>query len=267
MLNDTSSLSDMNPQQARQMIRQGDWSKPTAGLCAGYTQANLAILPKASAFDFLLFCQRNPKPCPLLDVTDVGSPIPKMIAASADLRTDIPKYRIYRHGELADEVMSLTELWQDDWVGFLLGCSFTFEHPLLAEGIPVRHIEEGRNVPMYISSLPCLDAGSFSGTMVVSMRPMTATQAIRAVQITSRFPSVHGAPVHIGDPTAIGISDINAPDFGESVTLKSGEIPVFWACGVTPQAIAIQSKIPLMVTHAPGHMLICDVKDSAFAVF
>ncbi len=266
MQSDHDSLAALSPQQARLMIRQGEWYQPTAGLSAGYTQANLAILPKEWSYEFLLFCQRNPKPCPLLDVTDIGSPIPKMIAAGADLRTDIPKYRIYRDGLLSEEVSSLTSIWQDDWVGFLLGCSFTFEHPLLAEGIPVRHIEQRSNVPMYISSLPCQEAGRFGGTMVVSMRPMTPAQAIRAVQITSRFPSVHGSPVHIGDPAAIGISDIHTPDFGDPVEIKPNEIPVFWACGVTPQAVAIQSKIPLMITHSPGHMLICDVKDSAYAV-
>ncbi|TDL78761.1 putative hydro-lyase [Peribacillus frigoritolerans] len=256
----------MNPSEIRQLIRKQTITGPTAGMSKGYTQANLVILKKDYAFDFLLFCQRNPKPCPLLDVTEPGSFIPGKMAKDADIRTDIPKYRIYENGIYTKEVKEITEYWEDDMVGFLLGCSFTFETPLLDSGIPIRHIEETCNVPMYKTNIPCEKAGIFEGPTVVSMRPMKPEDAIRAIQITSRFPAVHGSPIHIGDPGQIGITDISKPDFGDSVTIKEGEIPVFWACGVTPQAAAIQSKPSLMITHAPGHMFISDVKDEEFSV-
>ena len=256
----------MDPKDIRELIRKGVITGPTAGMSKGYTQANLAILKKEHAFDFLLFCQRNPKPCPLLDVTEPGSFIPSVIAKDADIRKDIPKYRIYRDGVFTEEVADITEYWEDDMVAFLIGCSFTFETPLLESGIPIRHIEENCNVPMYKTSIACNKAGKFSGPTVVSMRPMTPEDAIRAVQITSRFPAVHGAPIHIGDPSLIGIKDISKPDFGDAVTLKDGEIPVFWACGVTPQAVAMESKPSIMITHAPGCMFISDVKDEKYSV-
>lgn len=253
-------------QEIRAQIRTGEWSVPTTGAASGYTQANLVILPQKYAYDFLLFCVRNPKTCPLLEVTDLGSPVPQKTAPEADLRTDLPKYRIYKDGELVDEVTDITAHWQEDFVSFLIGCSFTFEKPLLDNDIPIRYIEEGRNVSMYKTNIPCESAGVFAGPMVVSMRPMKPEDAIRAVQITSRFPSVHGAPVHIGDPQQIGISDINKPDFGDSVTIYGGEIPVFWGCGVTPQAAIMASKPDLVITHAPGHMFITDVKEEEHAV-
>lgn len=253
-------------QEIRAQIRTGEWSAPTTGAASGYTQANLVILPQKYAYDFLLFCVRNPKTCPLIEVTDLGSPVPQKTAPEADLRTDLPKYRIYKDGKLADEVTDITAYWQDDFVSFLIGCSFTFEKPLLDNDIPIRYIEEGRNVSMYKTNIPCESAGVFAGPMVVSMRPMKPEDAIRAVQITSRFPSVHGAPVHIGDPQQIGISDINKPDFGDSVTIHDGEIPVFWGCGVTPQAAIMASKPDLVITHAPGHMFITDVKEEEHAV-
>lgn len=255
----------MDPQEARAPIREGKWTKPTAGLALGYTQANLVILPKEWAFEFLLFCQRNPKPCPVLDVTDVGSPHPIHVAPEADLRTDLPKYRIYRHGTLDAEVTQITDFWQDDMVAFLLGCSYTFEAALLAAGIPVRHIEEERNVPMYITNIECTPAGRFRGPMVVSMRPIPSRQVVNAVEVTARFPKVHGAPVHIGDPAAIGVEDLARPDFGDAVTVKEGEMPLFWACGVTPQVAAREAKPELMITHAPGHMFITDVRDEELA--
>jgi len=255
----------MNPQEVRVLIREGKWIKPTAGLALGYTQANLVTLPKEWAFEFLLFCQRNPKPCPVLDVTDVGSPHPVRVAPEADLRTDLPKYRIYRYGKLDVEVAQITDFWQDDMVAFLLGCSYTFEAALLAAGIPVRHIEEERNVPMYITNIECTPAGRFRGPMVVSMRPIPSRQVVNAVEVTARFPKVHGAPVHIGDPAAIGIQDLARPDFGDAVTVKEGEIPLFWACGVTPQVAAREAKPELMITHAPGHMFITDIRDEELA--
>ena len=255
----------MNPQEVRALIREGKWTRPTAGLTLGYAQANLVVLPKEWAFEFLLFCQRNPKPCPVLDITDVGSPHPVRVAQKADLRTDLPKYRIYCYGKLDAEVTEITDYWQDDMVAFLLGCSYTFEAALLAAGVPVRHIEEGRNVPMYITNIECTPAGRFRGPMVVSMRPIPSRQVVKAVEVTARFPKAHGAPVHIGDPATIGIEDLARPDFGDAVTVKEGEIPLFWACGVTPQVAAREAKPELMITHAPGHMFITDLRDEELA--
>lgn len=246
----------------RMAARSGRLTGPTPGLALGYVQANLVILPKDWAFDFLLFCQRNPKPCPLLDVTEPGDPEPKAIAPGADVREDLPRYRVYRDGEMVDEPVHVSELWRDDLVAFLIGCSFTFEAALLRAGLPVRHIEQKRNVPMYRTNRPCKPAGRFRGPLVVSMRPMTPEQAIQATQICTRFPRAHGVPVHFGDPAALGISDIEKPDFGEPVDCREGEVPLFWACGVTPQAAVMEAKPPLAITHAPGHMFLTDLKDT-----
>lgn len=255
------------PSELRALIREGKWRKPTAGLAAGYVQANLVILPQDLAYDFLLFAQRNPKPCPVIEVTDTASPEPKLTAPGADLRTDVPKYRVYRDGKLDREVTDLLGVWTPDLVAFLLGCSFTFETGLLQAGIPVRHIEEGKNVSMFVTSIPCTPAGAFNGPLVVTMRPIPAPMVPRAVQISGRFPAVHGAPIHVGDPAALGIHDLGKPDFGDAVTIRHGEVPVFWACGVTPQAVAMQAKPPLMITHAPGYMFVTDLRDEALAVF
>ncbi len=260
------TLENESPGRVREMIRRGGLVRPTAGLCQGHVQANLAIVPKDLAYEFLLFCQRNPKPCPVLDVTDVGSPEPCFLAPGADLRYDVPRYRVWKRGELVDEPTDVAKYWRDDLVGFLLGCSFTFETALLKAGIPVRHIEEDRNVPMYVTNIECRPAGFFHGPTVVSMRPMRPDLAIRAVQITSRFPGVHGAPLHIGDPAAIGISDIHRPNFGDPVTIRPGEVPVFWACGVTPQAVAMAVRPELMITHSPGYMFIGDIRDEELSV-
>ena len=254
------------PRELREQIRTGRWRGVTSGVVPGYVQANLAILPRDLAFDFLLFCQRNPKPCPLLEVVEAGGAEPFLTAPGADIRTDIPGYRIYENGELTTETISLVDHWRDDLVSFLLGCSFSFESALSDVGIPLRHQEMGCNVPMYITNIPTTPAGVFSGPMVVSMRPIQRNQIVRAVQVTSRFPATHGAPVHIGDPAAIGITDISQPDFGDSVEVRAGEEPVFWACGVTPQAVALSSKPSLMITHAPGHMFITDQRDADVAV-
>ncbi len=251
-------INHLSPKEIRNLIRKGKWDKPTAGLAMGYAQANLVILPQKYAFDFLLFCQRNPKPCPLLEVLEPGEYRTKFLSSNADLRTDIPRYHIYRRGKLEATVKETKRLWRNDFVSFLLGCSFSFEEALLRSGIPVRHIEENKNVPMYITHIPCKPAGRFHGPMVVTMRPIPLDQVTRAIQITSRYASVHGGPVHIGDPTKIGIKNLKKPDFGDSVTLKKGEIPVFWACGVTPQAVVMEAKPDLCVTHAPGHMFISD---------
>lgn len=259
-------LSILSPQELRLKIRNQEYSAQTSGLCKGYTQANLVILPEKYAIDFMIFAQRNPKPCPLLDVTEKGSPHPKLIAPNADIRTDIPKYRIYEKGKLIGEYLDVLELWQEDMYGFLLGCSFTFENALLNAGISVRHIEEKHNVPMYITNINCIPAGIFSGPLVVSMRPIPYEKVVKAVQVTSRFPQVHGAPVHIGDPLKIGIKDINKPDFGEPVTIFENEVCVFWACGVTPQAVAMNAKPDIMITHSPGHMFISDIRDENYSI-
>lgn len=255
------NLQTLTGRQMRELARSGRFTGVTSGAARGYVQANLVVLPRDLAFDFLLFCQRNPKPCPLLDVTEAGNAEPRLCAAGADVRTDVPSYRVYRNGELIEEPTDITPLWRPDWVAFLLGCSFTFESPLLEAGVPVRHIEQGCNVPMYRTSIACQPAGVFAGPMVVSMRPMTPAQAVRATQICTRFARAHGTPVHLGDPAAIGIRDIARPDFGDPVEIRSGEIPVFWACGVTPQAVVMHAKPPICVTHKPGHMFVTDWRD------
>lgn len=251
--------SNLNGIQARQLIREGKWPGPTANLAPGYVQANLVILPQQYAFDFLCFCIRNPKPCPVLDVMPVGSPQPSTKwAQAADLRTDIPRYRIYQHGEVVEEVTSLTDVWADDWVAFLLGCSFTFDHALQLAGIPVRHVECGCNVPMFRTTWQCEPAGIFQGPLVVSMRPISNKLVARCVQVTARYPIAHGAPVYIGDPAGLGIANVLQPDYGDAVPIHADETPVFWACGVTSQVVAQASRLPLMITHAPGHMFITD---------
>ena len=253
--------SKAKPAEVRKLIREGKLSGQTSGMCDGYAQANLVILPKDVAYDFLLFCQRNPKPCPLLEVSDVGSRLLHTIADGADIATDLPKYRLYKKGELAGEYTDVSELWRDDFVSFLIGCSFSFEGDLLASDVLVRQIEEGKNVPMYDTNIPCESAGVFHGNMVVSMRPLPHALVPKAVLITGQMPRVHGAPIHIGAPEAIGIKDLAHPDYGDAVTIREGEVPVFWPCGVTPQNVVMQSKPELVITHAPGHMLITDVKN------
>ena len=254
-----------NANELRKLIRKGEWDRPTTGLAPGYVQANLVMLPRDEAFHFLLFCVRNPKPCPILDVLEPGQTEPR-IAKGADLRTDLPKYRVYERGVLKSERTDVTTLFNQETVSFLLGCSFSFEAAMLAAGLPIRNMEEGRNVSMYITNRPCTSAGPFSCPMVVSMRPMTPEQAVRAVQVTTRFHLTHGAPVHIGSPEAIGIKDLNKPEFGDPVTIHPGEVPVFWACGVTSTLAALSAKLPLVITHAPGHMFVSDVKDEHLTV-
>lgn len=248
--------------EVRRRARSGEWNMPTPGLALGHVQANLVVVPKELAFDFLLFCHRNPKPCPLLEVTEPGSPEPALVAPNADLRTDLPRYRVYQHGELVEEPADLHGWWRDDLVAFLIGCSFTFEHALLQAGVPLRHLEAGCNVPMYRTNRPCVPAGVFRGPLVVSMRPMAPAQAVRAVQVCARYPRAHGAPVHLGDPEALGIADLSRPDFGDPVAIRPGELPVFWACGVTPQAVAMEARLPLLITHKPGHMFVTDLRDT-----
>ncbi|MQA96420.1 MAG: putative hydro-lyase [Streptosporangiales bacterium] len=253
----------LTPAEARALFRAG-LKAPTAGWSAGYTQANLIAVPRDAAYDFLLFAQRNPKPCPVLDVTEPGETSASLF--SGDLRTDIPGYVVYEHGAPVAEVTDVTDLWRDDLVAFLIGCSFTFEDALRAAGVPLRHIEQGSNVAMYRTNRPCRGAGSIEGPLVVSMRPVPAAQVADAVRVTSRYPAVHGAPVHVGDPAALGITDLDSPDFGDPVEVRAGEVPVFWGCGVTPQAAVMASKSEFAIGHAPGHMAITDAHDTDYLV-
>lgn len=251
--------------EARRAIRSGAWSGHTSGTAPHHVQGNVVILPAALAGDFLRFCQRNPKPCPLLAVSEPGDPHLPQLGEDLDIRTDVPRYRVWRHGELIAEPTDIRELWRGDLVSFVIGCSFSFEQPLLDAGIPLRHLREGRNVAMYRTNVPTVPAGPFHGPLVVSMRPMTAANAIRAVQVTARVPQVHGAPVHLGDPGLIGIADLQRPDFGDPVAVMPDELPVFWACGVTPQAVVMDAKPDFCITHAPGCMLVTDRLDSELA--
>ncbi|THF48256.1 putative hydro-lyase [Allorhizobium terrae] len=249
---------------ARESYRAGK-IEPTSGIAPGFTQANMIVLPRDWAFDFLLYAQRNPKACPVLDVSDPGSHS-TILAAGADLRKDIPLYRIWRDGKLAEETADATAAWAEhpDLVSFLIGCSFTFETPMVEAGIEIRHMTDKCNVPMYLTNQPCRPAGRLHGNMVVSMRPIPANRVADAAMISGRFPSVHGSPVHVGAPELIGIADISKPDFGDAVRIEPGEVPVFWACGVTPQAAVMASGVPFAITHAPGHMFITDIPDSAY---
>lgn len=259
-------LDHRHPREIRADIRAGRLTGVTAGLGQNYVQCNLAVLPKAQAYDFLLFCQRNPKPCPLVEVCDAGSAEPTVVAPGADLRTDIAKFRIFEHGVQTAEVTDVRAYWRDDLVAFLLGCSFTFEWALMEAGVRLWHIEHGKGVAMWRTSLPCRAAGIFHGPTVVSMRPIPAAQLSKVVTVSARFPGAHGAPIHIGDPAAIGIADITRPDEGDPQTFAPGDVPVFWACGVTPQAVALAAKVPFMITHSPGHMFVTDLPNSALAV-
>jgi uncharacterized protein YcsI (UPF0317 family) len=258
---DMTDLSFESPAFVRQQIRETTLQGPTSGLCRGYAQGNLVVLPKNLAYDFLLFAHRNPRPCPVLGVTDIGQKEFEIIAKDSDITTDIPKYRIYKKGELQGEYLDIKDYWREDFVSFILGCSFTFESALIDQEISVRHIEAKSNVPMFITNIQCRSAGIFSGPMVVSMRPIHVNNIVKTVQITTKYPRVHGAPIHIGNPKLIGINDIFNPDFGDPVEIKENEIPVFWACGVTPQAVAMDVKPEIIITHAPGHMFITDVKN------
>lgn len=252
------------PARARAAFRNG-LVAPTAGISRGFAQANLIIVPKSQAFDVLLFAQRNPKPCPLLGVLDAGQTSGPLLAGG-DIRTDVPQYVVYEDGVPVAEPTDITPYWRDDLVTFIVGCSFTFETALQDAGLPVAHIDQGVNVPMYRTNRRCEPAGSMTGPLVVSMRPFPASQVADAVRITSRYPAVHGAPVHIGDPAGLGIADLGRPDFGDAVAIPEGHLPVFWACGVTPQAAVMESKPRLAIGHAPGHMLITDARDSAYLV-
>jgi uncharacterized protein YcsI (UPF0317 family) len=254
----------VSPAEARDRFRAG-CRTPTAAWAPGYAQANLVALPRDVALDFMLFAQRNPKPCPLLDVTDPGSPV-TCLAPGADLRTDLPAYRVWENGQCVAEPQDASRYWREDLMTFLIGCSFTFEQALAAAGVPVRHVEQGRNVPMFITAEQCRPAGIFAGPLVVSMRPVPEDLVPVAVSVTARYPAVHGAPVHAGSPEALGIADVSRPDFGDPVDFRDGDVPMFWACGVTPQVALARAGLEFAITHAPGHMFITDVRDEAYAV-
>ena len=256
----------ITPATLRQQVREGAHSGNTSGLAPGYVQCNIVILPAEWANDFLRFCQLNPKPCPLIAASNAPGDPALTLLGDIDIRTDVPSYRVFRDGEQAEEVGDIRALWREDLVTFALGCSFSFEEALLADGLDVRNVSEGVNVPMYRTAIDCTPAGAFAGKMVVSMRPFSAADAIRAVQICTRFPSVHGAPIHLGDPSLIGIDDIDAPDYGDPVTMAEHELPLFWACGVTPQVALEAAKPPFAITHSPGCMLVTDLRNSQLAV-
>lgn len=251
----------MSGRDVRILCRNGTYDRPTTGAALGFVQANLVILKSRLAEDFERFCRRNPKPCPLLEVTRPGQFDELAIAPDADLRTDLPRYCVFRDGQCEDRPTAIEHCWEDDFVSFLIGCSFTFEAALLEAGIPVRHLEEKCNVPMYRTNVPCASAGVFQAPLIVSMRPMTPEQAALANRVTSDYPRVHGGPIQIGDPTAIGVGDLTQPDYGDAVSIHPGEIPVFWACGVTPMEAIRHARPETAITHDPGHMFVTDLRD------
>jgi uncharacterized protein YcsI (UPF0317 family) len=253
-----------SPTAARAVIRSGDFTGHTSGLASGFAQANLVVLPQSDAAEFLRFCVLNRQSCPLVDITDAGSPAPGYAAPEADLRTDLPRYRVFEDGELVDDPTDIAGYWREDLVAFLLGCSFTFEAALTEAGLPVAHQQQCVNVPMYITDRPCVPVGGFEGPLVVSMRPYPAECAQLAAAVTSRFPGMHGGPIQVGDPAALGIADLDRPDFGDAVTLRDGDVPLFWACGVTPQVVVQRRAPELAIFHMPGHMFITDLPHSAF---
>ena len=250
----------------RAEARSGAFSGQTAGISPGSVQGNVAILPADWAGEFLNFCRRNPKPCPVLGVSEPGDPTLSELGDEIDIRTDVPRYRVFENGTEVAEATDISEFWRDDLVAFVIGCSFSFEEALVQAGVPVRHLDLDIECPVYKTNIPCTPAGRFHGPLVVSMRPMTPKDAIRAVQITSRFPNVHGAPVHFGMPEAIGIQDISKVDYGGPVPIHPGEVPVFWGCGVTPQAVVEAAKPPFMITHKPNHLLVTDLLNAELAM-
>jgi uncharacterized protein YcsI (UPF0317 family) len=265
-LHPTSAVEVTTGLQARLAMRSGTYQGPTAGMAPGFAQGNLVILPEQLAGDFMRFCQLNPKPCPLLGTAAAGAWEIPDLAADLDLRTDLPRYRVWRDGHLVDEPGDIKTYWRSDLVSFVIGCSFSFEEALIQDGIEIRHHTCGCNVPMYRTAIPTRPAGPFSGPLVVSMRPMKPADAIRAIQITTRFPAVHGAPVHIGKPELIGIRDLATPDYGDAVPVSDDELPVFWACGVTPQSVIAEARPDFCITHYPGSMLITDRRSQEYAI-
>jgi uncharacterized protein YcsI (UPF0317 family) len=258
-----TDLRKKDPSAVRRAIRNGEYHAHTAGLGLGCLQANLAILPERFALDFMRYCQRNPKPCPISGVSDTGNPMMFTLGRDIDIRTDVPAYNIYRNGRLDRSVTDIRDIWADDFVAFALGCSFTFENALMHAGVSLWHIDHDTTVPMFRTHIDTVPAGPFRGKMVVSMRAIPADQVDLTIGISDRFPTAHGAPVHWGDPAGIGIADIARPDWGDPAPVPEGHVPVFWACGVTPQVAIEQAELPLCITHKPGHMLITDVPEDA----
>lgn len=248
-----------SPAELRLAARRGEWHGTTAGHCAAYQQANLVVVPNEAAAEFAAFCTRNPTPCPLIEIAPPGDPVPARSAPESDLRTDLPGYRVYRRGQLTEQRDDIRDLWRYDLVAFLLGCSFTFEHALAEAGVPLRNVEHNTTVPMFVSNLACARAGRFHGPMVVTMRPIAATQVELVRALSAHYPHAHGAPVHVGDPRAIGIARLDRPDYGDPVPIYANEVAVFWGCGVTPQAVAQRACVELMITHEPGQMFVTDL--------
>ena len=261
--NTYDALAVATPSELRLAIRQGHYKGQTAGMAAGRLQANLAILPEQYALDFMRFCQRNPKPCPLVGVSETGDPVLRTLGDDIDIRSDVSAYNIYRHGELTDSVNDISSLWAEDFVVFALGCSFTFEHALERAGIPLWHFEAHKTVPMYRSSIMTHSAGVFGGETVVTMRAVDADKVDLARTISAKYPLAHGGPLHIGDPGEIGIADLYAPDWGDAPPAVGDQVPMYWACGVTPQNALLRAKLPLSITHKPGHMLVTDIDEQA----
>jgi len=255
-----------HPRAVRLAARSGGFAGVTAGLAPGYVQGNVCILPRAFADDFRRYCERNPRPCPLIGASEPGDPRLPELGQDLDIRSDVPRYHVFRDGEKKGDVTDIRDLWTKDMVAFAIGCSFSFEEALIDAGIPLRYVAEGKNVAMYLTNIQTEPSGPFRGPMAVSMRPLTPANTERAVKITSRFPRAHGAPVHIGDPSKIGIADIDRLFAGDRVEVKPGELPVFWACGITPQAAVLAAKPPICITHAPGHMLVTDIRNSDWAL-
>jgi len=260
------SFDRNDPRAVRLASRSGAFAGVTAGLAPGRVQGNVCILPRAFADDFRDYCERNPRPCPLIGVSEPGDPRLPGLGEDLDIRSDVPRYRVFRDGQAKGDVADIRDLWTDDMVAFVIGCSFSFEEALMAAGVPLRYVAEGKNVAMYLTSIQTEPAGPFRGPMAVSMRPLVAADAIRAIQITSKYPRAHGAPVHIGKPGLIGIDDLDRPFAGDRIEVMPEELPVFWACGITPQAAVLRARPPLCITHAPGHMLVTDVRNSAWAM-
>jgi uncharacterized protein YcsI (UPF0317 family) len=260
---DHATLVTASLEATRAAIRSADYCSQTAGLGLGRLQTNLAIVPERYALDFMRYCQRNPKPCPLVGVSETGDPMLPTLGADIDIRSDVPAYNIYRDGQWAEGCHDISDFWQDDFVSFALGCSFTFENALTQAGVPMWHIIHNTTVPMFKTNIATVPAGPFRGPMVVSMRAIDADRVDEVVAICRRFPLAHGAPIHVGDPAQIGIADIGRPDWGDAAPVEAGQVPVFWACGVTPQAAIEAAKLPICITHKPGHMLITDVSEDA----
>ena len=260
---DQKSLARLTATQLRALIRKGAYDRHTAGLAQGKLQCNLAILPEAFAEDFIQFCRNNPKPCPIVGIGTAGDPMMPDLGEDIDIRTDVPRYRIFEDGKLCNEVTDIRGHWRDDLVTVALGCSFTFENALMSQGIPVKHIALDQTVPMYRSNIALVPAGPFGGEMVVTMRPIPESRINEAWEISGRYPQAHGAPIGQGDPSAIGIADLDKPDWGDPVEIAEDEVPVYWACGVTPQNVLMKARVPFCITHAPGHMLIADIAEDA----